>query len=115
MVGNLAKFALLILGVTLVYRTGANVLRLWKAGERVQEAESRLAQAKEENVQLKQEAEEVKTPEYMERLAREKLGYGYEGEVVLVMPDDTSAKGEVLSAKEEEPNWKRWRKLYLGF
>jgi hypothetical protein len=46
---------------------------------------------------------------------REKLGYGKPGEVVVILPDDRVEKGDLRVEREKLPNWKQWRKLYLGF
>jgi cell division protein FtsB len=113
--GKITAWLLVVFGLVLVTRSGASVYRLWKTGERVEEAGRQLAAAEEENRQLTAKLKEVQTPEYMERQAREKLGYGKPGEVVIVIPDDQNPKSEILSSKEGVPNWIRWRKLYLGF
>jgi cell division protein FtsB len=110
-----ASWVVLILGVVMVFRVGGNVVRLWKAGRWVEEATQSVKEAQEENQRLKAKLGEVQTPEFMEREAREKLGYGREGEIVLVMPDEQNSKSEILSSKEDEANWVRWRQLYLGF
>ena len=111
-----------IAGVVLISRSASNIYRLWKAGERVTQAEGRLAGLKQENEQLNRELTELQTPEYMERLVREKLGYGRPGEVVLVVPDGQVESGNPPAGRaglkvesEKVPNWKQWRRLYLGF
>jgi cell division protein FtsB len=110
------NWAVLFMGMILVVRTGANVVRLWKAGEWVQEAKKEVAAAVGENQRLRDKLLEVQTPEYLEREARDKLGYGRPGEVVLVIPDQNGAQDTALSAQEnKEPNWVKWRKLYLGW
>jgi|SRR3989339_448932 len=115
---RLTRWLIVVLGWVLVVRTGVNVVRLLKAGDRVTEAEKELEMMQRENENLTRELRGVKTPEYMERLAREKLGYGKEGEVVVVIdPTDLEASVDKLPKSESEqvPNWKRWRRLYLGF
>ena len=108
------NWAVLILGIVLVARTGANVVRLWKAGEWVQEAKKEVAAAEGENQQLRDRLAQVQTPEYLEREARDKLGYGRPGEVVLVMPEGMGSPSAQAS-EGHRPNWLAWRKLYLGF
>jgi cell division protein FtsB len=114
--GRKVEWAILILGIILVFRTGGNVVRLWKAGKWVEEAKKDVAAAVEENKQLQDTLSEVQTPEYQEREARDKLGYGRPGEIVLVIPDQNTAYNSQLNTQEDKiPNWVRWRKLYLGF
>lgn len=66
------------------------------------------------------------SPDYIEKEAREQLGYVKSGEVIVVLPDlaeqvAESAEGgdEVVSptaalARLEKPNWRQWRQLFFG-
>lgn len=105
----------IVVCLVLITRSGANVYRLWKAGERVTEAEKKLALVKDENQRLTKELEQAQTDEYMDRLVREKLGYGKPGEVVVVIPQELIENGELRIENEEVPNWRKWRRLYFGF
>ncbi len=108
------------LGLMLAVRTGANVFRLWKAGERLTTLEAQVEAEKIENIQLKGKLALVNSPEYIEKEAREKLGYGREGEVIVLLPQE---KEETLGqntasvdVKAEKPkaNWQKWWELYFG-
>lgn len=93
-------------------RTAQNVWRLWRAGDRVTEAKQALVEAQAENQQLQARLAEVQSDEYVEKEAREKLGYGREGEVILLLP-----KGEQAGLKEvreeKKPNWEQWWEAYI--
>ncbi|HBC73168.1 hypothetical protein A2379_03775 [Candidatus Amesbacteria bacterium RIFOXYB1_FULL_47_13] len=112
---------LIILGSVTAVRTGMNVYRLWQRGGRVGETRQQLEAAKAENRRLQTKLEEVQTDEFVEKEAREKLGYGREGETVLILPKQDNAQGpvmpagrQVLSTQEPEiPNWRKWWKLYV--
>jgi cell division protein FtsB len=116
---KLISWIIIILGWAAVVRTGANVVRLYKAGDRVTEAKKELAIELQKNEELKRQLANVQTPEYMERLAREKLGYGKEGELVVVIdPNELKVTPSASSGQaneEQVPNWLQWRKLWLGF
>jgi cell division protein FtsB len=116
---RLISWAIVILGWVAVVRTGANVVRLYKAGDRVTEAKKELAIAQQENEDLKRQLAKVQTPEYMERLAREKLGYGKEGELVVVIDPNELKNANYPTSPSATlgagPNWLQWRKLWLGF
>ena len=85
------------------------------------ETRQQLEAAKAENRRLQTKLEEVQTDEFVEKEAREKLGYGREGETVLILPKQDNAQGpvmpagrQVLSTQEPEiPNWRKWWKLYV--
>ena len=70
--------------------------------------------AEEENRKLKERLAEITSPEFVEREAREKLGYGKEGETLLVLPNQNSTQYSEKSAQEEGPNWRKWWKLYIA-
>ncbi|OGC92475.1 hypothetical protein A2899_02520 [Candidatus Amesbacteria bacterium RIFCSPLOWO2_01_FULL_49_25] len=100
------------LGVVMTVRLGSNVWRLYKAGDRVGETEAELAQALVEQAELKKQLEYVQTDEFVEREAREKLGLGKPGEVVVILP----TPAELPSAKTSEgrqANWRKWWELYV--
>lgn len=114
---NKAKGWLLIILLTIFsLRVGNNVYRLYKNGERINETQTELDKAKQKNEQLKKQLAQVQTPEFMERQAKEKLGYGHENEEILVLPEQYQ-KPETgnNSGNKTEPNWVLWRKLYLGW
>jgi cell division protein FtsB len=109
-------WAVLITGVVLCVKLVGNISRLINMGGRVTQEEKKLADAQNLNKQLKDKLLEVQTPQYMEREAREKLGYGKPGEVVLVIPgQDQTSNHKLQTTTNNEPNWVKWRKLYLGF
>jgi cell division protein FtsB len=114
---NRGSLILLALGVFLTVKVGLNVAKLYKAGERVVKEEKKLAEAQTENRELKERLAEVQTPEFMEREAREKLGMGREGEVVVIIPEEELKGGsdKPQATDQVEANWVKWRKLYLGW
>jgi cell division protein FtsB len=113
--GKAIRWAVLIIGIIITVRLINNITRLVNVGGRVTQEEKKLADAQLLNKQLKESLLEVQTPQFMEREAREKLGYGKPGEVVLVIPDNLNPKSVNQGSKsDEEPNWVKWRKLYFG-
>ena len=110
------KWLILLFGVFLVVKLTGDIIKVQNAGGRVVDEEKKLATAQELNGQLKKQLLEVETPQFMEREAREKLGYGKPGEVVLILPEPTSSNSGVYKDNvDTEANWIKWRKLYLGF
>lgn len=67
---------------------------------------------------LGKEMEYKKSAEYLEREARDKLGFVKSGERVVILPhEDTVAPqgdvGEPPKKTDRTPNWKKWRKFLL--
>lgn len=99
------------LGLIIAARQGMSVWRLWKSGEQVHLAQSQVSQEEDKNQSLKTRLAEVDTLEFIEREAREKLGYSKAGETVLILPAAPPATAEDLS--DSRPNWQKWWDLYI--
>ena len=93
-------------------RLSRNVWKLWKAGERIKDAESGVRSQELENQELQKRLAEVQSPEFIEREAREKLGLGKEGETIIVLPPQNE-KSNTQYSISNEPNWKKWWNLYF--
>lgn len=108
---------LLIVGISLsvVVSLSRSVWRLWKKQDVVHEREVVLEQEKEVNIKLNKELDEAKTPQFVEREAREKLGMVKEGETVVIMPNDQYPISNIQIKSEEDtlPNWKKWWRLFF--
>ena len=105
----------LILGVSLIFtfRLATNVYRLVKSGGRVGRVSRELAEAEAENKRLKERLEYVKSEEFVEREARERLGLGKPGEVVVILPTPSKIQ-DSKSGIQDKPNWEKWWELYIG-
>lgn len=102
-------------GLVVAIRQGVSVVRLWKTGRVVKEAKTQVEKESRENERLKEKLAEVSSPEFVEREAREKLGYGKAGETLIIFPrqNDANPKPQI-SNPNNEPNWRKWWKLYVG-
>ncbi len=108
------KMIVILIGIVFAFRSGATVWRLVNAGGKVLTLEKKVQEAEKENAELNKRLEFVKTDAYIEQEAREKLGMGLEGEVVLVIPTDEAAKKKFqISDNQAEANWRKWVRLYL--
>jgi cell division protein FtsB len=66
----------------------------------------------EENADLRQKLEEVKSPEYTEMIARDKLGYVKDGEAIVLF-QATSDSQQETEKTDNLPHWKQWWKLFF--
>lgn len=109
------RWVIVGVGLVMAVRQGVSVVRLWKTGRVVEEAKTQVEKESRENERLKEKLAEVSSPEFVEREAREKLGYGKAGETLLVLPNQNSAQNAEKSAQDkEDPNWRKWWRLYVG-
>lgn len=87
-----------------------SIYDLWTKRDVVSEAQKTLEQEKAENQKLKKELSRVKTKEFIEEEARNKLFLTKPNEKVVIVP--TASK----SAEKKEvskPNWQMWLELFL--
>ena len=107
------KLVVLVVGLLLAGRLCLNLWRLTKAGDQVTEAEAKLEQVKKEQEELKTKLAYAQSPEFIEREAREKLGYGREGEIIVILPKNEGSDSQ-LQAVGTTPVWRQWWDLYIG-
>jgi len=88
-----------------------NVWKLYKAGDKVEVARRELADAQAEQERLKTQLEYVQSDEFVEREAREKLGLGKPGETVVIVPTPGRVQDSGFKI-QDEPNWRKWWRLY---
>ena len=103
--------------IFIIYNFGVRILTAFKAGDRLTEAADRLHALEIKNKELKQQLEDVTSPDYIEKTARDKLGLAKEGEVVVVIPEEKIKQvlGVKKDSAEEErlDNWLGWFRLFF--
>lgn len=110
-----------ILGIIIIFILSLNIIgqivTTLKSGERVEKATEALHQLEQENKQFKKRLEEVKSADFIEKEARNKLGLAKEGEVVVIIPDEKIDLILGNNKKEEKPrlpNYLGWWKVFFN-
>lgn len=85
---------------------------IWQKKDVVSEAQSQLDFQKQENQRLKSALAYSKTPEFIEKQARDKLFMAKQGEQKILIPQE-SQNSQNLQNQENEPNWKKWWDLFF--
>jgi len=67
---------------------------------------------KKEHAYLKEKLQYVKSREFIEEEARNKLGLVQEGDYIILGPPLTTHSSEEIIL-DEEPNWKQWYSLFF--
>lgn len=107
----------LIIGVFLVISLTRSIIDLWQKGSAYDREEQRFAKARLENEQLISQYERIQTPEYVEQEARDKLGLTKEGEIVVVLPQDTALTEKDMNPSIDLTNlpiWQQWIKVLFN-
>ena len=106
------QWAIIVLGLVIAIKQGTSVWKLWKSGEQVHLAQAQVRQEEDKNQSLKTRLAEVDTPQFIEREAREKLGYSKAGETILILPQQNEVDSSQLTV-DSRPNWQKWWDLYI--
>ncbi len=109
---NWPKYLLLGLGIYLVWTLFKGVLEIRQAYLRIEEAKATLDQEKAKKEELASRLSEVKTAEYIEKVARNDLNMQLPGETIVVLPEMGKTEGADESVEEKEvSNWEKWWNL----
>jgi len=105
---------LLVLSLSLA----RNVMRLYRINRAIDDAYFALEELDKKNRDLADQIKFVRSEDYIEKQARDKLGLAKEGEIVVVLPDsETLRKLSPRIERELEneiplQNWQKWLKLF---
>lgn len=105
-----------ILVLVLAYKLLVQITDALKSGERLSQAAEKVYKLEAQNRELKKRLSEVNSSEFIEQQARDKLGLGKKGEVVVIIPEDKLKLVMGASASAQEirlPNWLGWLRLFF--
>jgi cell division protein FtsB len=107
------NWIIVIIGIVLLVNISRSIIDLSARSKLVSDAQERLREVQEKNARLREEYRRVQSDEYIEEVAREKLGLGKEGEIIYVLP-----KTDKLNLPQEQVAtpaaiWKEWINLFL--
>lgn len=77
--------------------------------------EGKVEELRVKNKELKEKLEYVKSSEFVEKEARDRLNMAKEDEVIVVLPEELETRDWRLETSSEEdlPNWQRWLRLFF--
>ena len=108
------EWLIFVIGLILAGRTSYRIWRLIQARQIVTETRVRTQEAYRENELLKKRLAEVSSDAFVEREARDKLGMGKPGEVIVILPNqNNSSQTEINNYELKIKNWRRWWDLYV--
>jgi len=88
-----------------------SVFNIWQKKDFVTQAQKELDFQKQENQRLKSALSYSQTQEFIEREARDKLFMVKAGERKVLISKESDSFQEVQ--KNNDPNWKKWLKLFF--
>lgn len=123
---NLLLVLVVIVGIMIIFNSTKRLLVFKTTAQKIEEAESKLEQVKEENQRLKEQLEYTKSEEFREKEVRDKLGLAKEGEAVVLLPKEDGDQLQDTGIKSSKPNYircrscnflqnyKKWWDLFFG-
>jgi cell division protein FtsB len=90
----------------------SSIWNTWQKKDVVSQAQKELSIQKQENQRLKSALSYAKTPEFIEKEARDKLFMTKVGEQKVLLPQDSGNLQE-LSKENNDPNWRKWWNLFF--
>lgn len=117
-VGRPAQYVFIVVGVLLSLLLIRNIFNLVSSQDKIRQSQEKVAKLRDENERLRREKEQAQSPEFLEKIAREKLGLAREGETVVILPDEETLKKLAPQPSEDGlgeqfPNWKLWLRLFF--
>ncbi len=114
---SLGSYGLLFLALFLSFSLARNIVSFTSAKRKLSQESEKIAKLEKEVQIVEQQVKSVKKEEFVEKEARDKLGLAKEGEIVIVLPEDTvlaQLAPKIPQADEflPEPNWKKWANLF---
>ncbi|NCN58713.1 hypothetical protein COW99_05420 [Candidatus Roizmanbacteria bacterium CG22_combo_CG10-13_8_21_14_all_38_20] len=108
------SWIIIIIGIVLIVNLSRSIIDLSTRSQLVNKAQERLHEVQEENALLREEYQHIQSREYIEEIAREKLGLGKAGETAYVIPQSKSDRSlNEKNMKAEIPIWREWLNLFL--
>jgi len=109
---RIIPFIIIIILVFILKNIIFSINNLVRNESTVRDLENQLASRSMENKFLLERLKYVKSNEFIEKEAREKLGLSRDGEIVVLFPLRPQTKDPIKEEKKI-PNWKLWLELFL--
>ncbi len=114
---NLPKLALVGVLLVISFLFTKNILGLTSIEDRIAVLKQKIAVSEAEHEDLSRRRKEVGTVEFIEKEARDKLGYVKQGEIVVVLPPEDYLLSLVPDLEKEstsrKKNWQRWLEIFF--
>lgn len=102
-----------IVSLVIIKNLATSIYDLWSKQDLVVDTRDELENEKKENLKLKAQLTYVKSEEFIETEARDKLFMVKEGEKGVIVPSDLLIKKKEKDL-EEIPAWKQWVNLFTN-
>jgi cell division protein FtsB len=113
---KLVVIIVIIISFYIIFSLFKQIFNALDAGKRLDKQADEVSQLQDKNRSLRTKLNEVEQPEYIEKIARDKLNLSKPDETTVIIPDEEVQKF-ILSQKPKEvviiPNWQGWLNLFV--
>lgn len=115
MIKKISLVVIILVSLIVAYNLITQTLEATKSGERLSQAAEVVYKLQVKNENLKKKISQIKSPEFIEKEVRNKLGFAKKGETVVVIPEEKlkMVLGTSASAQIRLPNWLGWMRLFF--
>lgn len=111
---RIVYLVVLLIGVLTLLNLFRSLWELWGRRNIVADQEQKLIRLKREKEELERRLFEVQDPFFIEKQARDKLGMGFEGESVIILPKIKNQDlANMLASPGALPNWQKWLRIFF--
>lgn len=114
MIKKIALTVAILALVVIVYKLFNQISNTLNVSNRLNKQVESLSKAEIKNRELKEKLSQIKSPQFIEEVARNKLGLAKPGETIVIIPDEKIRQilGASQTALTRLPNWLGWLKLF---
>lgn len=104
-----------VIAILIIHNFASSIYNLWHKHDLLTAAKRDLEKEQKENRELKKKLTRVKSQEFVEEQARDKLFLVQPGEQSVVIPENLipSQKPEKKEIIEQKPYWQQWVALFF--
>lgn len=107
-------FIILAFSILIINNLVRSIYTLWQKYDLVTLAQKELSGQKQESQRLKSQLSHVKSKEFVEEQARNKLFLVKPGEQEVLIPQDLIKESSPSAqAIKDDPNWRKWLRLFF--
>lgn len=110
---RIIPFILILILLLIIKNIVESIANLQQNSRIVQQLKNREEDEKKRQKFLTEELYYVKTDEFVEGQAREKLGMVKPGEHIILAPQTSSNSANDNKNDENIPNWEKWKRLFF--
>lgn len=110
---QIGKILVWVISLVLCLSAGSTIINLWARRGIVSEREADLVRLQEENKTLENALQDARGEQFVERIARDKLGMVKPGETIVIMPGSTETAGGETKNKSNVALWRQWLELFF--